>query len=131
MDLETGPNDRRQILAKLTLAKQRNLAAQHIKEHDPVAHQAIKRMFKRGGSVFLKEEMPDPCKAVAEQGCQQEIPPVLRYNDKSKQRDDQSRANKVQAPTIDVGMLGQIIGIERFETFKAARIRRRGIRLRR
>ena len=39
-------------------------ANQHVPEHHPVAHQAVKWVLERSGAVFFKKEVTDPSKAV-------------------------------------------------------------------
>src|SRR5580698_3006593 len=59
--LEARPGPRPGAKAHL----KRNPADTDVLEHDPVAHQAIDRMAKRGRPIFLEKEMADPRKAVA------------------------------------------------------------------
>src|SRR5712691_107798 len=44
-----------------------HLASDNVSEHLPVTHQAVKRISERRRSVLLKEEVPHPREAIADE----------------------------------------------------------------
>nr|WP_286198206.1 hypothetical protein [Salinisphaera sp. G21_0] len=50
-------------ISGLTFAKAPD---QKVFKHDPVAQKTVNRVFKGGGFVVLKKEMPDPGTGIAE-----------------------------------------------------------------
>jgi len=86
-------------------------AAQDIGKHDPVADQAVERMLEGRGPILFKNEMPDPGKAVAEQGHGQQ-PPGRQEDPEPQRHQNQQGADKMQTPAAQVAVLAQIEGVE-------------------
>src|SRR6056297_405349 len=87
-------------------------ANQHVAEHDPVADQAVQWVFKGGGPVFLKLEMADPGKAVADYRQGQQPQQLAGDQCPGSNEQNEKTARKVQTAT---GYIAVFFKIERIE----------------
>src|SRR5690606_2167204 len=88
----------------------------HVAVHDKVAEQAIKRMLKRGGTVLLEKEMPDPGEAVTRQRQGEQHQPGTFADGQRQNEDDQAGADKMQSATGAVAVFTEVVRVKLSET---------------
>src|ERR1700733_5084001 len=81
----------REVKSRAKAHLKRNPADADVLEHHPVAHEAIDRMAKRGGPVFLEKEVANPREAVAADHGRGQPQPVIGCERHGETTDDPER----------------------------------------
>ena len=74
-------------------------------EHYKITSQAIKRVNECGRFIFLKKEMPEPCKAISTKRNDNEPKPFTGNDSEDDTNKDQHSAGEVKRPAHRVLML--------------------------
>ena len=85
---------------------------EHISEHHPIAHQAVQWVFEGGRSVFLEAIVSNPGKPVADDGQEQQIEELGRYNGVECNEDDEQAADEVKPAAVYIAMFFKVVRIE-------------------
>src|SRR3569623_756565 len=102
---------------------ERDLAAQHVHVHHPVADEAVERILEGGRLVLLEEEVPDPGAGVAAEEGAEQVVGIGAHRGQGEEGQGDGAAEVVQAAADHVGMLAQV---KRVELAEAGECRRHG-----
>jgi uncharacterized protein YcnI len=69
-------------------------------------------VLKRGGAILLKNKMPDPRKAIAQDRKKNQNSGIAGKKEKKQKRDNGPGPHKMEFPAHEIGVLTQIKGIK-------------------